>query len=449
MINVKDKTVTILGAARSGIAAAKLLKQKQARVFVSDLAAKDQKSLEIQTLEDEKIDFEFGQHSKIILDADFAVLSPGIPRHLPVVQNLISKKIPVYSEIEIASWFCVSPIIAITGSNGKTTTTTLIGEMLRAETPQSIVAGNIGSALSDFVLTSDENIWATVEVSSFQLETIDTFHPRVAIILNLAPNHLDWYDSFEDYVEAKLLILKNLQEEDYLIYNADDELLSEKVNHCPANKMTFSLQNKDASIFLDGGKLISDDKNLIGTNEIKLNGNHNYQNAMAAILAAKIAGIKDESISKVLKEFKGVEHRLEYVGEIEGITFMNDSKATTIESLAVALTSFETPIILIAGGKDKGSDYSKLNNLIAENVRQVILIGTAKDKMSKAWKDIVPVHLSDTLGDAVEAAFKMAVTGETVLLSPACSSFDMFNDFEDRGKQFKETVYKLKFKYEN
>jgi UDP-N-acetylmuramoylalanine--D-glutamate ligase len=260
---------------------------------------------------------------------------------------------------------------------------------------------------------------------------------------------LDWYDSYEDYIEAKLLILKNLQENDYLIYNADDELLCEKVKHCPAKKRTFSLQDNSASIFLDKSKIVSKNKNLIKTKQIRLNGNHNYQNAMAAILAVRIAGIIDENIISVLEEFKGVEHRLEYVTDIEGIAFINDSKATTIESLAVALSSFETPIILIAGGKDKGSDYSKLNKLITDNVRQVILIGSAKDKMSKTWQDIIPVHLSDTLADAVETAYKMAGHGENVLLSPACSSFDMFKDFEDRGKQFKEIVYKLKFKYEN
>jgi UDP-N-acetylmuramoylalanine--D-glutamate ligase len=449
MKDVKGKSVTILGAARSGIAAAKLLKQKQAKVFVSDIASEDQKETEMQLLKQENLDFEFGQHSSRVFEADFAVLSPGIPIYSDVVQSLISKKVAVYSELEIASWFCAAPIIAITGSNGKTTTTTLIGEMLRTETPKSIVAGNIGTAFSDYVLESVVSDWATVEVSSFQLETIDTFHPQIVIILNLAPNHLDWYDSFEDYVEAKLLILKNLQENDYLIYNADDELLCEKVQDCPAKKRTFSLYDKNASIFLHENKILYEDKKLIKTNHIRLKGDHNFQNVMAAILAVNIAGIKEKNIVKVLKNFKGVEHRLEYVAEIKGVEFVNDSKATTVESLAVALTSFATPIILIAGGKDKGSDYSKLNDLIAKNVRQIILIGTAKDKMFETWKNVVPVHLADSLYDAVKKAFNLAKTGENVLLSPACSSFDMFKDFEDRGKQYKDIVNKLKYKYEN
>ena len=340
-------------------------------------------------------------------------------------------------------------MIAITGSNGKTTTTTLLGEMLRTETPQSIVAGNIGNALSDFVLESKESNWAALEVSSFQLETIDKFHPRVVVILNLAPNHLDWYDSYEDYIHAKLLILKNLQKDDYLIYNADDALLNEKVQRCPAKKKTFSLSKINASIFIKQNAIVSEGKNLIPTDQIRLQGNHNYLNVMAASLAAKIAGIDEQHIIRVLQDFEGVEHRLEFVTDIRDVKFINDSKATTVESLGVALTSFKTPIILIAGGKDKGSDYSKVNNLLIENVREVVLIGSAKEKMSEAWQNIISIHKADTLSHAVQIAFDLARPGENVLLSPACSSFDMFKDFEERGKKFKEIVHKMKLKYEN
>jgi len=449
MFDVKEKNITVLGAARSGLAVAKLLHIKQANVFVSDQAGKSTKQVEMRILENQQIDYEFGQHSARILNSDFVVLSPGIPSHSSIVQKIISKNIPVYSELEIASWFCASPIIAITGSNGKTTTTTLLGEMLRTEKPQSIVAGNIGNAFSDVVLESNESNWAALEVSSFQLETIDKFHPRVVLILNLAPNHLDWYDSYEAYIEAKLLILKNLQDDDYLIYNADDQLLSEKVQNFPAKKKTFSIRNTDATIFIKNNEIISDDERLISTDEICLNGNHNYQNTMAASLAAKISGIDDRNITRILTEFKGVEHRLEFVTKIRDINFINDSKATTVESLGVALTSFETAIILIAGGKDKGSDYSKLNKLIADNTREVILIGSAKEKMSESWQKIISIHKSETLTDAVEMAFNLARPGENVLLSPACSSFDMFKDFEDRGKKFKEIAHKLKSKYEN
>ena len=287
MIDVKDKNIVVLGAARSGLAVAKLLQIKQANVFVSEQAEESTKQVEMRILEDQQIDYEFGQHSKRIFDSDFAVLSPGIPSHSSIVQEITSKGIPVYSELEIAFWFCASPIIAITGSNGKTTTTTLLGEMLRTETPQSIVAGNIGNAFSAVVLESDESNWAVLEVSSFQLETIDKFHPRIVVILNLAPNHLDWYDNYDAYIEAKFLILKNLRDDDYLIYNADDQLLSEMVQKCPAKKRTFSLRNPDTTIYIKDNSVISHDKKLIGTDDIRLNGNHNYQNAMAAILACK------------------------------------------------------------------------------------------------------------------------------------------------------------------
>jgi UDP-N-acetylmuramoylalanine--D-glutamate ligase len=449
MIDIKDKKIVILGAARSGLAAAKLLHKKQAVVFVSDHADQSEKQEAIKILRDQQISYEFGQHSDKVFEADLVVLSPGISSRLKIVWELRSKGIPVFSELEIASWFCASPIIAVTGSNGKTTTTTLLGEMLRTEMPQSIVAGNIGNAFSDFVLDSNKSNWAAIEVSSFQLETIDTFHPRVVVILNLAPNHLDWYDSFEDYIRAKLFILKNLQKDDYLIYNADDTFLEDRIRSSPAKKKTFSLSKSNATFFKEKNKLILEEQILITTDQIRLNGNHNYQNAMAAALAAKIAGIDDQNIVSVLSSFKGVEHRLEFVVEIKGVNFINDSKATTVESLSVALTSFKTPIILIAGGKDKGSDYHKLDDLISKHVREIVLIGSAREKMSAAWQHLCSLHQSETLSDAVELAFRLAKPGENVLLSPACSSFDMFQDYEDRGKQFKEIVNRVKSEYEN
>ena len=292
MIDIKDKKIVILGAARSGLAAAKLLHKKQAVVFVSDHADQSEKQEAIKILRDQQISYEFGQHSDKVFEADLVVLSPGISSRLKIVWELRSKGIPVFSELEIASWFCASPIIAVTGSNGKTTTTTLLGEMLRTEMPQSIVAGNIGNAFSDFVLDSNKSNWAAIEVSSFQLETIDTFHPRVVVILNLAPNHLDWYDSFEDYIRAKLFVLKNLQKDDYLIYNADDTLLEDRIRSSPAKKKTFSLSKSNATFFKEKNKLILEEQILITTDQIRLNGNHNYQNAMAAALAAKIAGIE-------------------------------------------------------------------------------------------------------------------------------------------------------------
>ena len=448
-MDVTNKHIVVLGAARSGLAVARLLKHNGARVFVSDLAEAGTKSNEIIFLQKEAIAFEFGVHSDKILEADFIVLSPGIPPTSTVVKRINARGIPIFSELEIAYRFCQSPIIAITGSNGKTTTTTLLGEMLRWEKPQSIVAGNIGEALSDHVAQSQPSDWAAVEVSSFQLETIDQFHPRIVVLLNLAPNHLDWYENYEAYVAAKIKIIDNLDQDDYLIYNGDDDLLVDKIKNSPAHKECFSLKNTSARAYYKGDTLYLDKKPLVAVNEMPLRGKHNYQNAMAAAMAAEQTGIKILTIQSVLKSFHGVEHRLEFVSTINGIHFINDSKATTVESLAVALNSFKTPIILIAGGKDKGGDYSKLNHLIKQNVRKVVLIGAASPKMAQTWQDLVPVHLSSSLQSAIADAFSAAEKGDNVLLSPACSSFDMFKDFEDRGRQFKHFVHELKEKYES
>jgi len=445
MKEIKNKNITILGAARSGIAAAELLLKLGAKVFVSDSANKENKVDEIDVLKGLGIPFEFGQHSEIVTESDFVVLSPGIPVASEIVQTVLNKNIPVLSEIEIAAWFCKSPMIAVTGSNGKTTTTTLIGEMLETEQPNRIQAGNIGDPFAAQVMESSAENWAVIEVSSFQLETIEKFHPKVVALLNLAPNHLDRYDGkYEKYVDAKLNVLKNLDSNDFIIYNFDDELLTEKIQKSNAKKISFSAKNKSANSYLNGTDLIVENEVLIDINEIKLNGIHNYMNIMAAVLASHIAGISNDSIRNVLKEFAGVEHRLEFVRELNGIQYVNDTKATTVESLAVALQSFDHPIVLIAGGKDKGSDFSKLNQLIEEYTREVILIGAAKEKISENWKSITSIHFADTLEEAIQLATKIAKEKDTVLLSPACASFDMFSDYEDRGRQFKSIVNRLK-----
>ncbi|MGD9489234.1 MAG: UDP-N-acetylmuramoyl-L-alanine--D-glutamate ligase [Calditrichaceae bacterium] len=443
--NVENKKVTVLGAARSGIAAAKLLQKHHADVFVSDSAPTGQKQNEIAELEKNKIEYEFGVHSDRAFDVDFVVLSPGIPYKSNVVQRFVKAGIPVYSEIEIASWFCRCGIIAVTGSNGKTTTTTLIGEMLKQKYPDAVIAGNIGQPFSAFVEDCDEKNWAVVEVSSFQLETIDTFHPDVAVILNFAPNHLDRYDSYDDYLKAKWRITKNLTENDVFIYNLDDIKLSEWANKLNCRKSGFDInhRHKDGACFADNSIYISGQA-LIEAQKIGIRGKHNIMNAMAAALAAGEAHIAADDIRKVLTEFRGVEHRLEFVGEINGVKYVNDSKATTVESLSYALQSFREPIILIAGGKDKGSDFTKLNDFIDKNVRDLVLIGQASEKMAIAWQNIKPIHFAGSLDDAVNLARNISLPGDVILLSPACASFDMFRDFEDRGRQFKTIVNKLK-----
>lgn len=444
MRDLKNKRVTVLGAARSGIAVAQLLKKLGAVPFVSDAAPEESKKEVVQILQDTGIDFEFGQHSSLVFNADFVVLSPGIPVRSEIVQQIIKKQIPLYSEIEVASWFNNGGLIAVTGSNGKTTTTTLIGEMLKRVYPQAQVAGNIGSPFAASVLESKEDSWSVVEVSSFQLETIEHFHPDQAVVLNFAPNHLDRYPSYDAYLEAKWRITKNLCEQDHLIYNADDKPLSKWALDHPAQKQGFTVKpQRDAAAWFDGKSIFISGKKLIEVHEMRLPGAHNYMNAMAAALAAQNAKVPLEDIRAVLRNFAGVEHRLEFVREHKGVKYINDSKATTVESLSVALESFDVPIVLITGGKDKGSDFSKLNQRIAAHVKEIVLIGSSTEKMQRSWQGLKPITLVSTLDEAVNLSSKKAVKGEVILLSPACASFDMFSDYEDRGRQFKQIVNAL------
>lgn len=439
-----DTKITILGAARSGLAVARLLHKAGARVFVSDQASIEAKSQEAAELHQAGIDFEFGGHSAKAYDTQMVVLSPGIPLRSEVVRPFLEKRIAVLSEVEIAYWFCKAPIIAVTGSNGKTTTTTLIGVMLRKKYSDAIVAGNIGQAFSEFVEQSNERSWAVVELSSFQLETIDTFHPRQAVVLNFAPNHLNRYDSYEDYLRAKWRITKNISAQDHLIYNAADSLLADWAEKIDCQKQGFHIngdQSHAAYCFNDA--LFINHEKFIETKEIILRGKHNYMNAMAAILAALNAGVSHSYIKEVLRTFKGVEHRLEEVTVKDGITFINDSKATTVESLSFALQSFENPVILIAGGQDKGSDFSTVNAVIGAHVKSIILIGSAASKIEQAWQGLKPIYREASLQDAVFRACSLAREKDIVLLSPACASFDMFTDFEDRGRQFKNIVESL------
>jgi len=441
---VKGKRITILGAARSGLAAAKLLRLKGASVFVSDSAPESKKEKETAELKLAGIPYEFGAHSEKVFDAEMLILSPGIPVESDVVQRFIKNNITVYSEIEIASQFCPCPFIAVTGSNGKTTTTSLIGEMLKKQFPGAFVAGNIGTAFSEFVDQCPADNRGVVEVSSFQLETIEHFHPEQAVVLNFAPNHLDRYPSYEAYIKAKWRITKNIGPDDNLIFNAADEPLSQWASTSKANRLGFDIKGRmQFPARYDGRSIYLYQEKLIDTAEMPLRGEHNYMNAMAAALAAKNAGVSEKSICEVLASFKGVEHRLEFVAEKYGVKYINDSKATTVESLAVALKSFEEPVILIAGGKDKGSDFTTLNELVRQHAKAVILIGKATEKIAAAWQGIKPVIRGESLADAVEKARNTAAKGDVVLLSPACASYDMFTDFEDRGRQFKNLVKQL------
>ncbi|GAB4376875.1 MAG: UDP-N-acetylmuramoyl-L-alanine--D-glutamate ligase [Calditrichia bacterium] len=439
--------VAVLGAARSGISVALLLAQSGSAVLLSEVKDRSALSLPMEEIFRHSIQLETGGHSDALLDSDLICISPGLPLDLPILQKAREKGIPVVGELEVASWFCPAPIIAVTGSNGKTTTTALTGSILKQFTPTTIVAGNIGMPFSRYVQNLTSDGLAVLEVSSFQLETIYSFHPHIAVIMNLTANHLDRYADFEDYARAKLNILKNMENEDILIYNGDDPYLRKTISAVAPRAMVFS-QNAHESegAYREENSLIINYQNkriAIAVAKTHLRGAHNYYNMMAAALIAVIRGVPEDIIQRQIEQFPGVEHRLEVVRKLNGVIFVNDSKATTIDSLAWALRSFKEPIILIAGGKYKGGDFSELNPLLKNKVRLAVLIGQAAERMAQSWQGVIPVQHAGSLGEAVNLAYAEAQSGDVVLLSPACSSFDMFSDYEDRGRKFKELVARL------
>ncbi len=438
----------MLGAARSGVAAARLLKSQGAIVFVSDNKPKDQAAQEILVLEELGVAYEFDSHSDRIFDADFIVISPGVPSNTNLVQHALKVGLNVYSEVEVASWFCRAPIVAITGSNGKTTTTALIGKIFEKAGRKNVVAGNIGIPLSDYVLDADERSVVIAEVSSFQLDHIDTFRPKTAVLLNITPDHLDRYGSYQAYVDSKFRIFVNQSPDDFSIYNADDAAVNEHCSKLTTTKLPFSFNEKGATCaFVENGNvyLVSESgpSLLVNSREIKIRGLHNLYNSMAASLAAMSLGVGIDVIADTLREFPGIEHRLEPVRELDGVRYVNDSKATNVDAVWYALGSFEDPIILIAGGKDKGNDYSPLFELVSKKVRAMILIGQAAPKMEREFSGRTKCIMASSMEDAVAKARHEAKPGDVVLLSPACASFDMFHDYEHRGREFKRLVMEL------
>ena len=426
----------------------KLLKSQGANVFVSDRKSQDEAAQEIKTLDSIGIQYEFGAHTDRIFDADFLVVSPGVQSNSNLVQHALKVGLNVYSEVEVASWFCRAPIVAITGSNGKTTTTTLIGKIFENAGRRTIVAGNIGLPFSDYVLDADERAVAVVEVSSFQLDHIDTFKPKVAVLLNITPDHLDRYENYQAYMNSKFRIFMNQTATDFAIYNHDDEPVSKHCEQVEAVKLPFSAKEKlVAGAYAENGSLYiaSEGKqsSIIDSKEIRIRGVHNLYNSLASILAARVLGVTPEAIIHTLKEFPGVEHRLEPVRELDGVKYVNDSKGTNVDAVWYALGSFDSPIVLIAGGKDKGNDYSPLFDLVRKKVPSMILIGQAAPKMQKEFADKTKCIMATSMEDAVAKAREEAKPGYVVLLSPACASFDMFQDYEHRGREFKRLVMEL------
>lgn len=438
------KQIAVLGAARSGIAVSQLLARHGALVLLSDVKPAAQLSLPTEILQNKNITLETGKHSEAILESDLICISPGLPLDIPILKKASQKHIPIIGEIEIACWFCPAPIFAITGSNGKTTTSTLTGKIFQKVEPRTIVAGNIGNPFSESLLHNSTPRYVILEISSFQLETIFSFHPQLAVIMNLTANHLDRYPDFESYARAKLNILMNMTERDLLIYNWDDQYVKEQVQNSKPQKLVFSQHSHSLpGVFWQENQMIIQLENkteVIPLTTYQLRGPHNRYNMMVAALISYLQHISPEIIAQEISSFEGIEHRLEFVRELHGIRFFNDSKATTVDSLRYALQSFPGRIILIAGGKDKGGDFREVNDLLKERVKVAVLMGQASERMSEAWTKIVPVLRAKNLAEAIETAYRHAQPGDVVLLSPACSSFDMFRDYEDRGQQFKKIV---------
>lgn len=449
MINVKNKNITVLGAKRSGIGVAKLLSHYQANVFISDNNKNAIDDNTKQLLKNLNIESEFGQHSEKIYDSDFIIISPGIPDTIPIIQKIKQLNIPILSEIEIAYNFANSQIIAITGSNGKSTTTKLTADILNKSGIPAIACGNIGLAFSEAVFTSlkkNTKPIYVVEISSFQLENIINFRPNVAVLLNITPDHLDRYNSFNEYAKTKVKIFINQSKNDIAILNIDDENVSNFSK--PKSKIiNISMrENKDQFAYFDKTYFhykINSQWHKLNKNKIQLIGEHNQYNILSAFSAAYSFLNNEIGTVRSLSTFKPITHRIEFCGSINGVSFYNDSKATNTDSVKVALKSFKDPIHLILGGKDKDTDFSELQELINKNVKTVYTIGETSNKINSQLKNINIVS-SKVLDLAMKTALKNANKNEIILLSPSCSSYDQYVNFEKRGEHFKTIFDKLK-----
>ncbi|HUJ94929.1 MAG TPA: UDP-N-acetylmuramoyl-L-alanine--D-glutamate ligase [Terriglobales bacterium] len=444
-MDLKNKRVLVVGLGKSGVASAQFLKAHGARVTVSDAKPPDQLGEGINHLLDQGIVVETGGHGeRTFRGQDLIVVSPGVPVDAPPLVQARSLGEPVIGEVELAAQFLPRNIVAITGSNGKTTTTSLIGEVLSAGGFRTIVGGNIGTPAISLVDQATEESYIVLEVSSFQLETIHTFRPRIAVVLNVTPDHLDRHRTFEAYVNAKARIFENQQAEDFAVLNADDRTCVEMAARTKAQVFWFSRKKEvkqgayvqQKQIFFRGA---TGQQEIMLVSEIPLKGAHNLENVLAAVCAGALVGCAPEKISQAVRAFKAVEHRLEYVATIRGVEYYNDSKATNVDATIKALESFPANIHLILGGKDKGSDYSVLNDLLRQRVKRVYTIGAAAAKIESQIKGAEVMH-AETLQNAVKSAAQSAEAGDVVLLAPACSSFDQFRNYEHRGKTFKEVV---------
>jgi len=444
-MELKGKRTLVVGLGKSGVASALFMKAHGARVTVSDTKSGDELRNEIPVLLDHGITVETGGHGeRTFRGQDLIVVSPGVPVDAPLLVQARSLGEAVIGEIELAAQFLPGPILAITGSNGKTTTTTLIGEIMAAAGCPTLVGGNIGTPAISLAERARPETVIVLEISSFQLETIQTFRPKVAVVLNVTPDHLDRHRTFEVYTDAKARIFENQQGSDFAVLNADDPTCVAMGSRTRAQVFWFSRQKEvqQGAWVRDGNIVFRDGKGqreVLQVSEIPLKGAHNLENVLAAVCSAALMGCAPEKIRQAVHDFKAVEHRLEFVATIKGVDYYNDSKATNVDATIKALESFPANIHLILGGKDKGSDYTVLNELIRQRVKRIYTIGAAAAKIESQVKGAEVVH-AETLENAIRKASAAAQSGDIVLLAPACASFDQFKSYEHRGKVFKEII---------
>jgi UDP-N-acetylmuramoylalanine--D-glutamate ligase len=449
MMDLEGKKVLVVGLGKSGLAAALFLRHRGAQVTVSDIRSAEALAKDIPALLEEGINVETGGHGLLTFRRqDLIVVSPGVPLDTPELAQVRNFGLPIIGELELAARFLKGKTLAITGSNGKTTTTALLGEILEAAGFPTLVGGNIGVPVVALIEESTDATWSVLEVSSFQLESTEQFHPSIAVILNITPDHLDRHGNFENYARAKERIFAAQNEQDFVVLNADNARAAASAARSAAKVYWFSLEHAvSQGVWVEGGQVVY----RSGENEgietilplagIPLKGEHNVENVLAAVCAARLAGAPIDVIRQVIENFRAVEHRLEYVTTINGVEFYNDSKATNVDATAKAVAAFSSGIHLILGGKDKNSDYSQLASLLRAHVRAVYTIGSAADKIESQLRGVVSIHSCETLDKAVSTAAAAAHPGEVVLLAPACSSFDQFESYEHRGRVFKELVH--------
>ncbi len=448
MMELKGKKVLVVGLGKSGLAAAIFLRRRGAQVTVSDIRSAEALAKDIPALLEEGINVEAGGHGLLTFRRqDLIVVSPGVPLDTPELVQARNFGRPVIGELELAARFLKGKILAVTGSNGKTTTTSLLGEILEKAGMPTLVGGNIGVPVVALIDESTADTWSVLEVSSFQLESTEQFHPAIAVILNITPDHLDRHGSFENYALAKERIFAEQNEHDFCILNADNVRAASAARRSRAKVYWFSLEHLvDQGAWVDGGAILfrsapdAASETVMPLSSIPLKGEHNVENVLAAVCAARLAGASAESIRNAVEQFKAVEHRLEYVATLNGVEIYNDSKATNVDATAKAIAAFPGNIHLILGGKDKNSDYTELSELLRSRVKAVYTIGSAAAKIESQLRGVVSLHSCETLDKAVSAIAAAAHPGDVVLLAPACSSFDQFESYEHRGRVFKELV---------